>query len=202
MAYPTVDNKHTAEALALFTEHYRNKINITGIMKALTPSIQELEGVFWDIINKFQLVNNPTGDQLNALGRLVGAPRGSLNDADYLAAVRLQIRVNRSQGLSEDVIQVATLALAGNGLPQYLDMPIAQFLVECNNLPSPNVVAKQLSQCRSLGTRGVLHYTVWPDGTGNGDLGLSSEYAAAFGGLLDSRYGGAQGGTLVASAQL
>jgi hypothetical protein len=164
MAYPTVDNNHAAEAQALLTDHYRNQTVVPALLASFMPSVQALENTFWQIINSFLLANTPTGDQLNALGGIVGASRGSLDDADYFKKVLLQIRVNRSQGLSEDIIQVATIYLNGQTpLPLYLDMPNASFLVEISNLPSPYVLQALLPAVRSVAIYGELRYSTWSE---------------------------------------
>lgn len=200
MTYPTLDTTHNAEAQALLTDHYRNKVVIPGLLASYMASIQTLENVFWDIINKFLLVNKPVGDQLNSIGSIVGANRGSLSDADYLNAVIIQIRVNRSQGLCEDIIKIATLAMsaAGSpGLPQYLDAPPAAWILEVLNYPSPNVLAKLLSHARSVGTRGMLHYSTWTNGN---NFKFTSRYKDVHEGAWGSRYTNTVGSLLVAGA--
>lgn len=199
MAYPTQDFVHQAEQIALLTDHYRAATNVNGILNALAPSVQAIENMFWSIINSFLLANSPTGDQLNSLGSIVGAQRGYLNDADYLAAVLLQIRVNRSQGLSEDIIDISTLS---GSTPSYLDYPTeCAFLVENLNLPSPLVTANMLTQARSVGIYGVMHYSTWPNG---GNFKFVSRYGGASDeGGWSSRYGGAtNAGLMVAGVAL
>ena len=198
--YPTVDNSHAAEAQALFTDHYRNQLVIPALMKSFMVPIQELEGVFWDIINKFLLANNPVGDQLNKLGSIVGCQRlPGQSDADYLLAVRLQIRINRSMGLSEDVIQVATIATGEK--PLYVDLDWAGFIVqELDMTINPNVLASELSATRSAGTYGNLIYTTWADGD---DLVWGSVYSAATGeNGFGSVYDGTVGGLMAAGAAI
>lgn len=196
--YPTVEADHNAAAQKLFTDHYRGKPIISGLLKSYEGMIQELEGVFWDIINKFQLANTPTGDQLRILGKIVGAPFLGESDAGYLAKIIVQIRVNRSQGLSEDLIQIATLSYRGSGqTPSYLDYPTqASFRLEALDVPSPLILASQLSKARSIGTRGIFAYSTWS--TGN-DFKFTSRYGGTPDeGLWGSRYDSTVGGLLVA----
>lgn len=222
MSYPVLDTQHAAEAKALLTDHYRNQVVIPALLQALMGPIQTLENAFWDIINKSLLVNSPTGDQLNAIGKLVGAQRFALNDTDYLAKVILQIRVNRSQGLARDVIDVATLALRGVSIPNYVEpvltipqsgisptsgQPIygpvvdqnACYIVECKNLTSPNQVAALLGKTRSLGVYGVLDYTTWAPGNDFTLASIQPGSSAGQGGW-GSVYTGSVGGKLSAGA--
>lgn len=193
--YPTKDTTHADEALAFLTDHYKGKIVIEGLLKAFAKPIQDLEDAIWDVVESFYLTKPPVGDQLDKIGTIVGAPREGLNDADYLAKVKIQIRVNRSAGLSEDILQVVFLAL-GHKADTYLDMPVAQFLVETWDYLMPNTLAGLLGHVRSVGTRGVLHYTTWADGsdfewdsvldTSAGELGWGSVYTSTVGGLMSA----------------
>lgn len=197
--YPSLDSSHVAEGLALFTDHYKSATVLQGIETSLLQSIQTLENTFWDIINKSLLANVPTGDQLQKLGRLVGATYTGQSDADFLAEIYIQIRVNRSAGLSEDIIQIASVSAHTGPAPDYLDYPgFASFLIELWNVGSPLTLVAHLTQARSVGTRGVLHYSTWVDGndfefasshvsgeTGAGpEGGWSSRYATSIGGLM------------------
>ena len=51
------------------------------------------------------------------LGRIVGEPRQGATDADYRLRVRASIRVNRSDGTIEDVIDVVRLLIGPVLLP-------------------------------------------------------------------------------------
>ena len=222
MAYPTQDTNHAKEAVALFTDHYRTQLVIPAIMNSLTPKIQELETVFWQIINSFLLANTPVGDQLNAIGSICGCPRGFLNDTDYLNAIRLQIAVNRSNGTANDIINMGLLAIASQGTyanyfesnPQAgtfyhgalfnvitsYNAPFgATYGLELLNVVSPNAIAAQISLGRPAGAYGVLHYTTWAPGN---DFMFVSRYGGKPAGIgtFGSRYTGAVGGKMVASA--
>lgn len=193
MSFPTLDTAHVKEGQALLTDHYRSKLNIPNLLKCHLLSVQEIEGVFWDIINKFQLPN-ATGDQLDKLGDLVGEPRGGRNDTDYRYAIRLRIRVHRSEGKAEDVLQITSLLVLEAF--QYLEFPLASFLLEIWNLPIDiQTFLSFLRSTRPVGVYGLLHFTVWPDGT---DLEWVSTYGGAAGELpLNSVYGGVTAGTFV-----
>lgn len=200
MAFPTEDFNHATEGVALLTDHYRNQINIPAILNCITPQIQALETMFWQIIEDFLLTNSPVGDQLNSIGSIVGAQRGYLSDAQYLQLILIQIAVNRSQGLSNDIITIATLAEQNYGpLPNYLDVNNRNFLVECWNLPYPQVIWPLLSEARAIATRGVFHYSTWTDGS---DFEFMSRYATSIGELgWSSRYSATTGGLMVAGEQ-
>lgn len=196
--YPSKNLAHETEAVEFLTDHYRNKINIPGLVKAFARQCQTLENVIWDVIEKFYLANNPVGDQLDALGSIVGVARQGANDATYLQLVKVQIRINRSQGVVEDILQVLNLLGATpHYVEQFLPPWSGSFLVECWNLASPVFVARQLTRCRSGGTYGELHYSTWPDGS---DFEFVSRNVSLTGeGTWGSRYSASTGGPMVAA---
>lgn len=196
--FPTHDTAHAAEGAALFTDHYRGKKVVGGLTQAYLNQIQKLEDAIWGVINGFLLATPPVGQQLDFIGELVGQPRGNLSDAAYLLAIRVRIRVNRSQGTSEDVIQVASL-FEGVSVA-YLDVYPASFLVEILNDANALVLADLLSETRSAGTYGVLDYTTWA--TGNDFMWGSVTSASAGQGTWGSVTSPSTGGLLAAGAAL
>ena len=201
--FPAQDQNYVSEGLALLTDHYRSKIVIPALIAVYLRRIQELETIFYQIINGQLLANGPTGDQLTKLARLVGLQRDTGNDTQLLAEVKLTIRTLISQGGSNDVIAVAGIAAQGTGSPiVYYETPVASFGVEVLNLLSgvvsaPQSLAHFIFRAKSVGTRGVLVYTTWPSGN---DLEWCSSTNAASGG---GTYGSSTNtitGSLIASA--
>ncbi len=140
---PVVDNAHVTEGVGLLTSRYKNLPNTSGLVKALMLRMQEAEGQLWSLINGVQLSNHPMAGGpwsiLDQLGALVGAARNGMNDVDYLAAIKLEIRANRSNGLAEDIIQIMHLATGNSQL--YLDAPPAGFIVAVLDIASPVFLA-------------------------------------------------------------
>jgi|SRR5579883_279366 len=178
MPLPTQDTAHVAEGVGLLTSRYRLLQVVPGIVTALMSRVQEIETDIWSVINGVQLANHPMPggpwDVLDKLGALVGAPpRNGRSDADYVPVIRLQIRVNRSRGLAEDIIQIAALVVAG---ARYYEWYPAAFEVDVFDTTSSVVAALllYLRKSRSAGTAGTLRYSVdagplvtWADSTGS-----------------------------------
>lgn len=160
MSLPTYEPDHVAKGLALLLQQWRSSSKVTGILATYLRIFQDLENVTWDVINS-RMVDTAVGAQLDMLGDLVGEPRKGRNDIDYRSAVRLRIRVNRSQGRAVDVIDVAT---QGSGTPAiYREYPESLvWEVELNNSSSPVEVAKLLMQTKAAASRGYVIYTTWP----------------------------------------
>lgn len=124
--------------------------------------LQELEDALFTVIDP---LSDPTfvaitGDLLDKVGARVGEDRQGRGDTDYQAAIRLRIRVNRSRGKAEDIVQIAILA-AVNSLPKYYEFPdhTCVFEVDITNLPGAAQVAKLLGQAKPVGVRGLLVYS-------------------------------------------
>jgi hypothetical protein len=164
-----------------------------GMVTAFSTVIQTLENKAWSVINAVQLANHPMlggpWDVLDRIGALVGAaPRAGRSDADYLAIIRLTIRVNRSNGKAEDIIQVTALIIA---FAKYLEYYPAAFEVDTfGSATTASIVQALLTylpKTRSAGVAGFLRY-----GIGAGPfIILGSRYGGVAGAGFASRYGGA-----------
>lgn len=218
---PTPDTNIVAEGQGLTTSHYATAPVVQGIIQSLMQRLQEIENSFWAFINDIQLANHPLPggpwsvlDQIGAIVGGLAANRNGLSDADYLALIKLQARVNRSRGLAEDVIQLA-MTMNGGVAPVYVEgssfwtaqgLPIsgwqATFYLGCWDLALNYAqFVACLKQIRPAGVYGHFHYTTWPTGS---DLVLGSRYGGATTqGVVGSRYGGvANGGKLAAGVAL
>ena len=137
---------------------------------------------------------------LDQIGAIVGAARNGLNDADYLALIRIQARVNRARGTPEDVMGLATLMAAP--LPAtYLEFYPAAFYIGAFNIAlNYPIIVPLLKQVRPAGVYGLFAYSTWPAGN---DFAPGSIYDAKAGeGGLGSIYDTTAGGGLVACVAL
>lgn len=107
---PPASKDHETRGLARFIEQYRDKTKLNALARSYLKIIQEIENAAWEVI-LYRLLTNAEGEQLDMIGRIVGRGRNDLPDSDYLLAIRAQIRINRSSGTPEDLIDVARLTL-------------------------------------------------------------------------------------------
>jgi hypothetical protein len=128
-----------------------------AFLASWTKRVQEFEDAAWTLLDALN-VDNATDDLQDKIGSLVGEPRQGRGTVEYRAAIRLRIRVNRSFGRTEDVIDVARLA-AINSTPTFDEYYPAAFEVGIANLPGGASVAKLLGQARAGGIYGVLNFT-------------------------------------------
>lgn len=206
MPVPTVDNNTVAEGAALLTSHYADPVAtpvVTGVVNALMLALQESENATWSIINGVQLANLPmAGGPWNVedqLGALVGAPgRNGMDDADYLAVIKIQIRVNISRGLAEDINAIAALVLPAGF--KYVEWPgsIAAFELDASGVISTvsaiQALQRFLSEARSAGTGGAVRYAT----SATQLITWSSVHGGVTGYGFGSYYGGAANNALAA----
>jgi len=167
-----------------------------AFLASWTKRVQEFEDAAWTLLDALN-VDNATDDLQDKIGSLVGEPRQGRGTVEYRAAIRLRIRVNRSFGRTEDVIDVARLA-AINSTPTFDEYYPAAFEVGIANLPGGASVAKLLGQARAGSVYGVLNFT--PDASTPliADDSVSSLAAA---GLVDDAVSSLPGAGYVSSAQ-
>lgn len=187
---PVQDTSHVAEAQALLTSRYANLPATSGLVKAFTTPVQALENKVFAVLNAVQLSSHPLAggpwDILDRLGALVGAPpRGGRSDTDYLAAIKLQIRVNRSNGLAEDVIQVAALIVAN---ASYFEWPPAAAEVVALDVSASVVAAlvEYLPKTRSAGTALNVRYST--------SAGPYIRWGSVYGGVTGAGFASVRGG--------
>jgi len=164
---PVQDTNVVAEAVALLTSRYASDPVTKGLVTALELRAQEIENVLFDVIFKIQLANQPLAggpwDVLDKIGAIVGIPRNGLDDASYLAAIRIKIRVNRSNGLAEDIIQIAALIVTGAA---YREWYPASWEIDAFDVTAAVALAlvSYLGEADSAGTEGFVRYSTWSTG--------------------------------------
>jgi hypothetical protein len=95
---------------------FQNRPILAAELSSFLQRLQEIENVLWQIILGRSIValtspegvttSTAIGVQLDQLGKIVGAPRAGLSDADYLLAIGTQIYVNRSSGVPENFLTI------------------------------------------------------------------------------------------------
>ncbi len=187
-AYSLAGPVKVARALSRLTSAFNTKPNTRNILKSLLVGFPEIENVFWQIINQRILnvlvpavaANEDTGGQIDLIGGLVGEDRQGRVDASYLPAVIIRIRVNRSKGTAEDIIQVANLVYPGF---TYEEGGIASWKVKMLGVVSVAIstIANLLGKAKATGTSGALEYATWDPAT---DLLMDYTVANPTGGLV------------------
>jgi hypothetical protein len=101
---------HVTDALARLGEQFKSQPNLVAFLTAHVAPLQDIEDALQQLLLERQ-VDTAIGDQLDALGALVGQARAGLSDDNYRRYVRARIMANRSKAIVEDLLQVARLIL-------------------------------------------------------------------------------------------
>lgn len=201
MPVPTENTDYAGEAIGYLTDAYRSKQIIAAFVAAKMVSRQELEGVFWDIINLRRLAN-AVGAQLDVNGRIVGQPRNTASDGDYKAAITLRVAVNRSTGRLTDWSNFGAILLqTSSGPVSYYGGEASFFFGVWGMALSPVVVASVLAAAVPNGVRGVFAYSTWADGNDFEWADVNNLSTTGEGGFGDS-VAGLVGGLLISAAEM
>jgi hypothetical protein len=166
---PTQETEHVAKALALLTDQFRDKARIQGLVGSIVAPLQDLEDVAFDVLAALRL-DTAVGYWLDRLGAIAGERRKGRGDDEYRAAIRLRIRINRSEGTAEDLIDVARLAFPTAFRRTYREGYPASFEIEALDVEPSEVTpgADALRRTRDGGVQGTLIFTTWPFDPGHG----------------------------------
>jgi len=153
------DDAHVAKGLALLTEQFKGKPVIEALLSAPLGRVQRLEDEIWVALWGWVL-DYAEGQQLDDLGVIVGQPREGRSDEDYKFAIRVRIRVNRSQGKAEDVIQVARLLSSVSTYVEYFPLG---WEVSIYNILNSGDVIRLLTETKAASSYGVLLTSTWAE---------------------------------------
>lgn len=152
-----LDHKQTGRDL--FTSQFKGRKVIQGIWDSLAKQVQELEDVFFDILDQ-RLLDVAIGAQLNVLGALVGQLRYEYDDTAFRKAIRLRIRVNRSKGKAEDIIDVLRLAYPTQ-VRDYREYYPASFSARVIEADGARAMRDLLHDAKPAGVRGTFEFSSW-----------------------------------------
>lgn len=198
MTLPTLAQitNYAEEAAERPIDQYRDKPRLLGWMLSYVNRCQELESAAWDVIIK-RMIDYATDSQLDTIGKIVGQRRNGQSDHTYRVYITARIRINRSQGHADDVIDVLMLVEAA--LFAYTEYYPASALIEYGATPStaPNVLIDLAKLAVSAGVQ--LQLTAIPEGLDSDNTfecridihGDADEAIAGFGHAGSEVYGGA-----------
>lgn len=149
MSELTLNSNVVSQALALLTGDNQQP-NIRALLTSYLTLAQELETEIYNVYES-RITANASGAQLDILGRIVGAQRGNLIDADYRVAIHIQIAVNSSEGRASDLVGIGVLAGVS---PVYVQGAPACFQITVTN--GIFSVALAFMHAKALGTAGEM----------------------------------------------
>ncbi len=99
---------HKTRARAVLLSQYQGKPNIEALVEALALGAQMLEDQTFDVLISTTLTS-ASGHALDQWGALVGEVRGDLDDEDYRRFISARIKVNNSEGTTDELIEIWSL---------------------------------------------------------------------------------------------
>ncbi len=164
----TKNTQHTAEGLLLFIDRYKNKPRLASLISIFLDQVQELEDALFELITD-RTIDAAVGVQLDILGAIVGQPDrlGLSVDDEYRTIIKARIKVNRSDGHAEQLIEILRLITTLTGVLQpaeilLLDTPPAairiSLLTDIGTL-DPGIAFNLLDDARGAGIKLDFIYT-------------------------------------------
>ena len=151
---PTQNTTIVSDGSAKLTDAFKGT-NVDTFLQSCLYSVQDFENTVWAVINA---ILNPTGDMLTRRARIVGEERNGRSDADLLAAFKLRVLVNKSQGRTEDLLKIASQLNPS----RIFEGGAASWFIETSNLQSsPTTLASLLGIAKDGGAHGALSYSIW-----------------------------------------
>ncbi len=148
---------HAAEGIARLTERYRKPL-LSAMLASCLEEVQLLELSGWDLLTK-RAPDTAEGKTLDLLGKLVGQSRQGRTDDGYRLWISARILVNRSSGLTK---QLLALAFKLTGVPvRVQDYYPAAFILRATEpiFGSDGVeIAKLLKRAKTAGVLMNFHW--------------------------------------------
>lgn len=122
---------HVTSGMRKLSDAFKDDPLGSAILRALLSRIQVLDDSARAVFDSLKL-DTSTGKSLDNLGRIVGERRFGRSDAVYRLAIKLKILVNKSQGLAEDILAIAS---AVSGSVEYEEIFPASFVLRVLDTP-------------------------------------------------------------------
>jgi hypothetical protein len=147
----------TVAPVDLLITQYRNKPRMRALLQSYLDQFDEIRVAIAELRTK-RFLGGARGAQLDRLGRIVGALRQGLGDADYETLVRAYIRAGRSEGKPEDLFDVFRLVASSPAeITLEEHFPMAFVLGFFQDAPfNPQVLRDLLEIAEPQATRGQL----------------------------------------------
>jgi hypothetical protein len=159
----TYTTDHVAQALARLAEQYKGT-ELETLISAFAKQAQLAEDGTFPLLTD-TTVDVGVGEQLDVLGRVVGEPRKSRDDATYRLWIKARIRAQLSTGTVPDLIQTIAGVIAGTTPrvePQYpATVCVTAEGAALSAALVPEVVAL-LKEIKAAGVRMLFAYSTLP----------------------------------------
>ncbi len=137
MGLPVENLDRLSTATDLLIDVFQSKSNFIKLLSSYAQETQEIERMLMDLLDSFY-VGTAEGDQLDAIGEIVGVDRQGANDTKYRNRVRARIRLNLTSGTTNEILALAQmLQPAGVDDPVYTPNYPAGFFIDYRASATP-----------------------------------------------------------------
>ncbi len=154
------EDDHITTGLEKLTETFKNQPVIEAMLRAFLRQADELEEQLWLLMWGWVLeyvhpdgTYNAYGKQLDDIGAIVGQLREGREDDDYVAALKIRIRINLSKGRSSDMVAIAALLDEDMTYVEYF--PLA-WEASLYNISNGGDISRMLAQAKAASSYGVI----------------------------------------------
>ncbi len=154
------EDDHITTGLEKLTETFKDQPVIEAMLSAFLRQADELEEQLWLLMWGWVLeyvhedgTYNAYGAQLDDIGVIVGQLREGREDDDYIAALKLRIRINLSKGRSSDMVAIA--ALLDEEITYIEYFPLA-WEVSRYDISNGGDITRMLAQAKAASSYGVM----------------------------------------------
>lgn len=119
---------HVERGLENLIDQFKGRPRMESWVASYLKEVQALSDAAWEVLIS-RLIDDAVDAQLDVLGKIVGEPRNERDDDTYRLFISARVRINRSLGLSLDILEV--LAIIASGTPKLvLEYYPAALLIE------------------------------------------------------------------------
>lgn len=104
---------HESDALNRLITQYSDSSNLQEIIKIYTAQIQELETVFFELLNE-RCLKDSVGQQLDNFGTILDQLRLGYNDETYRGLIYNKITQLNSEGTIEDLLSIFNILMSAD----------------------------------------------------------------------------------------
>jgi len=147
---------HAATGIGRLLEQYKEHDKIKRLHEIYLEEVQEVEDAVW-LTRTTRYLADAVGEQLDWLGDIVGEKRQGKEDDNYRIWIAVRIRLNRSRGTTDDVIDCIKLATdAAFTLREFSE---AAFRVTFSEMPDfPNDIALIIFYAKAAGVHSTVFF--------------------------------------------
>lgn len=182
---------HVDQAQGRLASQYRDT-NVEGLVLAPVPGQQAVEDALWETL-QVPVIDSAEGEQLDLLGRIVGEPRYSRDDATYRLWLKARVAINKSNGTVAELLYIVGLVKPAEGTLVFEPQFPASFVLRIEDAATAAADAPQIAsvirEARSAGVRSILEWIETAEAAafcfdGGAGLGFGDSTNAATGGAL------------------